>query len=165
MKLESCLIELDDWSTTIFERAWFRRDGQWIMIIPITDDHKIMLIEHFCVGSEQKEIVLPWGARDDGYTVEDIANKELQEEIGMKASHITSLTNLHILPWYVKAKTMVCVATGLTPSVLQGDEFENIIVHTLSRDDIMTEIDQGIINDCRTIAALMYYKQKVESNK
>ena len=162
MRLESCEIDFANGNIGNYERVWFHDDNntQWVMIIPVTDDNRIVLIKHYCVGSEQQEIMLPWWYREPEYSLHEIANKELQEEIWMKAEQVTELTNLHILPWYVTTKTMICVAQWLSPAKLQGDELETITLHTLSRDQIIYEIDHGIINDCRTIAALMYWKHK-----
>lgn len=161
MKLESCTVDLANGNIVDFERAGFHGQGIGIMILPITDDDSIILIEHFCIGSEQSEIMLPWGYRDPGYSLEDIANKELQEETGYKSQNISYLTELHILPGYLQAKSIVCIAQDLIPSrVDTGDEFETITLHQMSRDDIMQAIADNRINDCRTIAALMYYKSK-----
>lgn len=161
MKIESGNIDLANGHIVNYERAWFHWKGIGVMIIPITNDNKIILIEQFCYWSEQQEIMLPWWYREPEYSLHEIANKELQEEVGYKAQHISFLTNLHILPWYIQAKTTVVIAEWLEISHLNsGDELETIIVHTMSRDEIIQAIDNNKINDCRTIAALMYWKHK-----
>lgn len=67
MRLESCEIDFANGNISTFERVGFHDDTntQGVMIIPITDEGNIILIEHYCVGSEQKEIMLPGGYRPE----------------------------------------------------------------------------------------------------
>lgn len=163
-RIEGVDIDFGNGKTHQFERVQFQWSGKWVLIIPLErgsqqdgSDTYIYCIEHFMVGVEHKVWTLPWWHRDDGSTLEEVVNLELQEEIGMKSESITFLLDL-TSPGYITGTTSVCLAEWLSPSILQWDEYEDIIVHKISYQTALAKIQQWSLNDVRTVAALLYVK-------
>lgn len=129
-----------------------------VMILPLTDTGKIILIKKFCPASNTYEIVLPGGKVEGGLSVIQSARKELIEEIGFGSKKLISLGSLQILPSYLCAETFGYVATDLyKDSSLKGDEVEVLKVMTLSFKEALRLIKSNKINDARTIALILKY--------
>lgn len=152
-------IDFGNGNKTQFERVRFQGEGSGVMVLAIekdATDRYVYLIEHFLVGIEQKGFVLPGGYWDSELSIFDAANKELKEEIWYGAKNITPLIDMELLPGYLKWHTQLCLATDLYPESLEGDEFEDMIVHKLLYADALDLIRQGKVTDARTIAWLLY---------
>ena len=59
-----------------------------VMIVPIIDDH-LLLIHEYAVGIGIYELGFSKGLIDAGETVFEAANRELKEEVGFGANHLT----------------------------------------------------------------------------
>ncbi|MGK0446154.1 MAG: ADP-ribose diphosphatase [Bermanella sp.] len=95
-----------------------------VMMVAMLDDEHVALIREFGGGIEEYTLTLPKGAVDLGETLEDAANRELQEEIGFAARKITFLKHMSLSPSYMKSGIDIFLAEDLYPSVLEGDEPE-----------------------------------------
>lgn len=158
-RIEWIDIDFDNGNQAQFEIVSFHDEGKGVMILPLEQEwwsRYVTMIEHFCVGTEQKMLLLPWGYWEPGLSLEEIANKELQEEIGMKAQEIKQLTTISLMPSYMRWTTILCQATHLSPSHLQGDELESLTVHRFLYADALRMIDDGRISDARTMVGLLY---------
>ena len=51
------------------------------------------------------------------------------------------------------------LATGLTPSKLEADDDENILIEKIPISDVMNLIQNGDIDDVKTIAGLLLVMQ------
>lgn len=163
-RIEGVDIDFGNGKTHQFERVQFQWSGKWVLIIPLERGSKkdgsdtfVYMIEHFMVGIERHGLVLPWGHREDDMTLEQIVNQELQEEIWLFAKDITLLIEI-TSPGYMSGTTTFCLAEWFLSSPVQGDEYEDIIVHKLPYAEVLHMIRQWIISDVRTVAALLYIR-------
>ena len=69
------------------------------MIVPIVDDH-LILIREYAVGTESYELGFSKGLIDPGESVFEAANRELKEEVGFGANDLTFLKKLSMAPSY-----------------------------------------------------------------
>ena len=141
-----------------FERVVFGGTGKGVAIVAVDyedDDLFVYLIEHFCVGTERRELMIPGGQREESDTLIQAANKELQEEIGYASQDISFLLNI-TSPGYVVGSTNICLAKDLYPSSLVGDEIEDILVKRLLYQKALDMITEGHITDYKTVIGLLY---------
>lgn len=129
------------------------------LIVPITDDGKFILVREYFPAISEYGLSFPKGGIDEGKDAIFTANKELQEEIGKKASSIEEIGILTMSPGYSTQKTHIFLAKDLTESKLEGDEIEELEVVILTSEEIENLIQKGEINEARTIAAF-YLAQK-----
>ena len=99
-------------------------------------------------------ITFPKGKIDKGETIEEAANRELQEEVGYKSKDIKLIKKLYLAPGYIDHMTYVMVAKELSVSSLSGDEPEELEVIRVHRDDVINFLDKNEIIDSRVHAAL-----------
>jgi ADP-ribose diphosphatase len=86
-------------------------------------------------------------------SLEDAARRELAEEVGYSAEHVTFLQTLSLVPTHLQHTISVCVATGLSPADAEGDEFEPIVSHTYSMGRLFELTTGDEFTEARSIAA------------
>lgn len=77
---------------------------------------------------------LPSGVIETGEAPEACAQRELQEEVGVKAGRITKLTTVYPTN-HVRAQFHFFLAEALSPSALKGDDDEYLEVAVLPFDE------------------------------
>lgn len=131
------------------------------LVVPVTENHEVILVREYFPAINEYSLSLPKGAIEESDDALKTANKELQEEIGMKASKIEELGLLTMSPGYLTQKTHVFLAQDLIRSRLKGDELEEIEVLTYPFGKIDTLILTGKITEARVVAALYLARKKL----
>ena len=130
-----------------------------VLIIPQLQDNKIILIEEPAPAFANKStLLLPGGTVKAGENIEITAQRELMEEIGMKANILTYLGTVTPFSKYLRVRSHVFLGTGLINESLQGDEAHVIGKITLTFSDVEQKISEGEITDARVMAALFLWK-------
>lgn len=128
--------------------------GESALIVPLTDDNKLILVREYFPAIDKYQIGLPKGRIDKENDALVTANKELQEEIGYKARKIDTLGTLAISPGYIKHYTHIFLARDLVESKLVGDEMEVLEIIKYPFDQFEELIKEGKLTEARMIAAL-----------
>ena len=63
----------------------------WINVIPLTDDGRVVLIEQYRHGTGEVSLEIPGGMVDEGESPRDAAARELLEETGYEAGEVVLL--------------------------------------------------------------------------
>lgn len=151
------------------ERRLARRDGRVelrqmvvhpgsVVILPLLDDGRIVLIRNRRFTVERTLLELPAGTREPGEEPSLCAARELEEETGYAAGSLEPLLAFYPSPGTSDERMSVFVARGLSARAQQLDPSEQITVepHTLS--EALGLLRAGEIEDAKTIAALLYYR-------
>ena len=133
--------------------------AQSVLIIPMITAREFLLISEYSVGVEDYVLGFPKGLVDAGESVHEAANRELQEEVGYKASKLTDLGVVSTSPGYFTSQVTLVVAEGLTPSRLLGDEPEPLLMTTHSLDELGALSQNPAFHDARSMAALFLLQQ------
>lgn len=149
----------------VFERLHSRGYGA-VMIVAITADDSVLLVQEYAAGVDAYELSFPKGLIEKGESVIEAANRELREETGIAAKKIDYLRSMTMAPAYFNARIDIVVARELYPAPLAGDEPEPPVVIEWplnSSDELLLRSD---FSEARSIAALLLVKQwlKKENN-
>ncbi len=110
-----------------------RTGGTRAAVILAVDDGHVILVEQYRVPLGRKCLELPAGLigdEDEGETAEASAARELEEETGYRADHLTSLGCFYASPGMVTESFTLVRAEGLTRvGAGGGTADEDIIVH------------------------------------
>lgn len=136
-----------------FERLAAKGRGA-VLVVPMLDDGRIVLIREYACGTERYELGLPKGRIDGDEPILEAANRELMEEAGFRAAQLTVLREVTSAPAYSAQRTHIVLATGLSPQRLPGDEPEPLEVVTWPLDDLDQLAFEGQCSEARSIAAM-----------
>lgn len=134
-----------------------------VMIIPLLNDHTVLLTREYAAGVERYELALPKGLSEEGETPEQAANRELMEEAGYGARKLTRLKTLTLAPGYLNHRMELVLAEDLFEQRLQGDEPEEIEVLPWSLHELDALFARDDVSEARTIAALLLVRDQLRA--
>ena len=151
-------------ATRQFERMAGNGHGA-VMIVPFADDEHILLIREYGAGTHAYELGFPKGLIDAGETPFEAANRELKEEAGFGAHHLSDLMKVSMAPTFFNARMHVVVARDLYPETLEGDEPEplEVVKWPLAKIDELLARDD--FTEARSIAALLLVDKQRRNEK
>ncbi|MCI9125351.1 MAG: NUDIX hydrolase [Eubacterium sp.] len=133
-------------------------------VVPVMEDGTILMVHQYRNALDRMTIEIPAGARDD--VCEDTkicAARELEEETGYRPGRMDFLITLKSAVAYNNEFIDVYVARDLQPGTQHLDRYEFIELEVLPLETLCTRIYAGEIQDAKTVAAIMAYKNKYES--
>lgn len=123
------------------------------LVVPITERGDVLFIAEPSPAYGTTELVLPAGVVEPGEAAEEAAQRELREEVGLRAE-LRHVGTVAPMVKYVRARFDVFVGTKLTVDPLTGDEDHEVIQQPTRLEDIPALIASGRISDATVIAAL-----------
>jgi ADP-ribose pyrophosphatase len=137
-----------------------------VVIVPVTDDGKVMLVRQYRHAIGRSVWELPAGSLKPGEDVENAAIRECHEEIGLLPSRVERLGAFFPTPGYCDELMTFYRADGLRDArdddeAAQPDEDEDIEATPFSRDDIGRMIAAGEIIDLKTVAGMALLRNLV----
>lgn len=143
-----------------YERLLGSENGA-VLIIPVTDNHELLLIREYGAGVGRYELGFPKGKIDPGETWKEAAIRESQEEICYRPGKVELLDSVSLASGYMTHFTHLVLATGLTPAQACGDEPEPLEVVTWPLDDWPALLAEPDFSEGRAYAALFLVLQKL----
>lgn len=132
------------------------RHAKSVVIAPVPEPGKIILIRQFRYPINRFLWELPAGSVDEGEHPEEAARRECHEEIGLVPGTVVRLTALFPTPGYCDEEMIFFRVSGLetTDAQAQVDEDEDIEARTFELRDAREMVRRGEIVDMKTIVAL-----------
>ena len=130
-------------------------------IVPFVDglaapDPLVLLLRQFRHAAGGFIWEIPAGRLEPGETPEQCAHRELAEETGRRAARVTPLTTIYTTPGFTDEKIHLFLATGLEEGTHRREPDEFLEVHALPWSDVMSMMEEGEMQDAKTLVALMY---------
>jgi ADP-ribose pyrophosphatase len=134
--------------------------GGAVVVIPVDADGKIVMVRQWRRPVQKVLLELPAGTLEPDEPPIETAGRELQEEIGYRAAKITPLGGFYSAPGFCTEYLHLFLAENLQESRLDPDAHEVIEVHRYTLDQALDLIEQGEIQDAKSVASLCrYYAQ------
>ena len=127
--------------------------GDGVLVVPLTEDGRVLMGVERSPAFDREVLLLIGGEVEAGESLEETANRELQEELGWRAERIEFLGELHPFK-YLTARQAVFLARELSPSRLPGDERYPLGTRRVPLADCVDLVRRGELHDAPTIAAL-----------
>ncbi|MEQ8768143.1 MAG: NUDIX hydrolase [Planctomycetota bacterium] len=130
--------------------------GQWINIVPVTEDDQVVLIEQYRHGIQDFTLEIPGGlAESHEDDLAEAAGRELLEETGYQAAEIVSLGSCHPNPAMQSNLCHFFLGKGCRKVAdLNLDDGEDIHVVTYPVAQIPELVAAGHITHSLVLAAL-----------
>lgn len=130
-------------------------------VVAVKEDGKLVMVRQYRNALDRMTIEIPAGARDYvGEPTLDCAIRELKEETGYQAGKMEYLMTLRTAIAYCDELIDVYVATELMPGEQNLDEDECVEVLEYEVEELCKMVYDGTLQDAKTVAALMAYKNR-----
>jgi 8-oxo-dGTP pyrophosphatase MutT (NUDIX family) len=133
------------------------RFPDWINVVPIAPDGRVLLIRQFRVGTRSLTLEIPGGLLEPGETPEAAARRELREETGCEAAEWRLLGMVHPNPAIQSNRCFTFLARGAAPVGPPAlDPGEDIDVVPTDLGEIPALIAGGAITHTLVISAFAW---------
>lgn len=123
-------------------------------VVPVKDDGTVVLVRQFRHAAGGFIYEIPAGKLHPGEDPLHCAARELEEEVGYRASSLQLLSSILTAPGFADEVIHVYKATGLTRGRQQLDRDEVLDVIEMPLAEAVAKIEDGTIRDAKTIVGL-----------
>ena len=117
--------------------------GNASVILPITEDNKVIMIQEARTPIGKVILALPAGMIEEGEKAENAAIRELEEETGYLASNIEFLREYYSSVGYSDEKISLYLATNMKKTKQRLDDQENINVIEIPLEEVIDMLDKN----------------------
>ena len=136
----------------IVERQYITSDYKAVVVLPITQDNKVVLVSQFRSATGGMLAEVPAGKTEPSEDLRVAAIRELEEETGYKAQKMTYLGNAYASPGISSEMYHFYVATDLVKGQAHPDADEDTVAVEIPFDEFVNSVKSGRITDTKTIA-------------
>ena len=130
-------------------------------VIPVTEDGRVLMVRQYRNALDRYTLEIPAGGLNGAdEPTKEAAARELEEETGYKSNDLELLITIRTTVAFCNEKIDIYVARNLTESRQNLDEDEFINVEAYTVEELTALIFERKIEDSKTIAALLAYKDK-----
>ncbi|MBK9306695.1 MAG: NUDIX hydrolase [Nitrospira sp.] len=123
-------------------------------VVPLKDDGTVVMIRQFRHAAGGFIYEIPAGKLDRGEEPLKCAARELEEEVGYRASSFELLSSIFTAPGFADEVIHVYKAIGLTKGQQHLDRDEVLEIVEMPLSEAITKIQDGTIRDGKTIIGL-----------
>jgi ADP-ribose pyrophosphatase len=134
-----------------------------VAIVPIDDRQQIILVKQYRAAVGKITIEVPAGTLSKGEDPLACAQRELKEETGYQAAQIDRIGGVYTAPGISSEFIHLYLATGLTAGESATEEDESIDLLRVSLPQAIEMINDGAINDAKSVSALLLVKELILS--
>ena len=129
-------------------------------------DPEVLLVRQYRYASDgylyEVTAGLPAGPEESW---EECAHRELEEETGMRASHMMPLTRIYTTPGFTDEVIRLFVTTNLEPGALSRDPDEFMEVVRVSFSEALEMVRDGRIVDAKSIVTILFTDRFVRGDR
>ncbi|MCU1750106.1 ADP compounds hydrolase NudE [Pseudomonas sp. 6D_7.1_Bac1] len=152
-QIEALHLQFSNGQQRVYERL--RGTGyRSVMLVAMPDPLHVLLVHEYAVGVENTVLGLPKGGAEPDEDYLQAAQRELCEEVGLRAGRLTELGELTLAPGHLCHRYQVVLAEDLSPCLLEGDEPEPLECLRVPLTQIPELVACGDLHEARAIAAL-----------
>jgi ADP-ribose pyrophosphatase len=123
-------------------------------VVPMKDEDTVLLIRQYRHAAGGYILEIPAGTLHPGEDPRDCAARELEEEIGFRASALEPVITFFTTPGFTDEVIHIYKGTGLTPGTQNLDHDEVLEVIELPLERAIGQIEDGTIRDGKSIIGL-----------
>jgi 8-oxo-dGDP phosphatase len=161
-RISAAIAEVEGPTGARHEREVVHHPGA-VGIVPVHDDGTLTLVRQYRAALDADMWEIPAGLRDvEGEAAELTANRELAEEVGLRADRLDHLLTFHNSPGFSDESVVIYLALGLheVPDDRQGAEEEHMVVARMPLEDALAMVDDGRITDAKSVIALLALQRR-----
>lgn len=126
------------------------------VIVPVFPDETVALVRQYRHPARKYLLEIPAGSLAHGEDPKAGAERELEEEIGVRARSVEKLTEFYVSPGFLGEKMHVFLATDFTESRQNLEEDELLQIERIPFRRYGELIKNGAIEDAKTMIGLTF---------
>jgi ADP-ribose pyrophosphatase len=126
-----------------------------VAALPVHADGRVVLIRQYRYAVDQLVWELPAGRLDAHESPEEGARRELEEEVGLHADHLESISVFYTTPGFCDETMHLFRATDLRSVPPRPEADERIEAGVFAFDQARAMLERGEIREGKTIVALL----------
>lgn len=135
-------------------------------VVPVDRGGRLIMVRQYRNALDRYTLEIPAGGlKTPSEPTMEAAARELEEETGYRAEHIELLLTIRTTVAFCNEKIDIYLAKGLTAGKQHLDEDEYVQVGAYTVEELVEKIYAGEIQDSKTIAAVLAYKDKRDNAK
>lgn len=131
-----------------------------VAALAVHDDGRVVLVRQYRYPVDEAVWEIPAGRLDPGETPLEGARRELEEEVGLRASRLEPICVFYTTPGFCDERMHVFRATGLSPVRARPEEDERIEPMVLSLEAARGMVARGEVREGKTLVALLLEAEK-----
>jgi 8-oxo-dGTP pyrophosphatase MutT (NUDIX family) len=136
-------------------RAVVLESADWVNIVALTPEQKIVLVNQYRFGIRQATLEIPAGLVEAGEPPLQAAQRELREETGYTSEEWVELGWVQANPAFMSNRCFLWLAKNVVQShATQLDVGEDVRIETLPWDDLRQAIQDGRTRNPFTLLSL-----------
>lgn len=143
-------------------RFYVIRPPNWVNVVALTPDRRLVMIEQFRHGIDSVTLEIPGGMVDPGETPLQAARRELAEESGFESQTWVEIGRVHPNPAIQSNETITFMAENAartrTPSF---DSNENCRLVLVPWDQVLEQVDRQNITHSLVICGLHFAERRL----
>ncbi|MEX2426454.1 MAG: NUDIX hydrolase [Thermomicrobiaceae bacterium] len=128
-----------------------------VAVVPVLDDGRIALVRQYRPAVGRGMLELPAGTVEPGENATSTAQRELEEETGLRAGSMARLVQFFTSPGWCNEELVLFVATNISHGQRSPEDDEDIDVELVARGDIPRLFREGMVADAKTMVGLSIY--------
>jgi ADP-ribose pyrophosphatase len=135
-----------------------------VAVVPVNQNNEVILVRQYRYPIERILIEIPAGKLDKGEPPIKCAERELHEEAGAKNGRLAHLVTIYTSPGFSNEKMEIYLATDFIEEANKPDHDEFLAVEKISLEKCIKMIENGTINDAKTIIGIMCARDRLKKN-
>jgi ADP-ribose pyrophosphatase len=126
-----------------------------VTILPVDAHGNVIFVRQYRHPARETLLELPAGTLNGNEDPAEAAQRELQEETGMKAEHLEEIATFYLAPGYSTELMHLYLATGLTASALPQDDDEVIELAPIPSGEVLARVAAGEVRDAKSLVGVL----------
>ncbi len=145
-----------------YSREIVEHPGAVVILAFLDDNDTILMVRQYRRAADKVLLELPAGTLNSNEMPEECALRELEEETGYRAHKIERLGSFYLAPGYSTEKIYAFFAKDLEERKQRLEVDEDIKVEKVKIKDLLAMINDGKIEDAKTLASLFLFLNRVK---
>jgi ADP-ribose pyrophosphatase len=153
MSLREDIAEMPDGRTTLYGVVTF---GECVGVVPFVDRDRILLVRQHRYVQKDTRWEVPTGGVKEGESLEEAAQRELQEETGYRTEKLTWISSYYTSKCICDETAHLYIGEGLSQAQRPADETEFIEVRAFPFAEALRMVVDCEIMDSMSVIAILH---------